>query len=191
MRLAAAYDWGNDTVSRAVNYPGFSDSLSDRQHAHTTQLFGEAGYAALAGPLAAEPFAGLAWVDAGTGAFAEKGGASALSNTGTDFNATYSSLGIRLAAVGADGAPLKVTPRASLAWEHLFGTIDPSELLTFEATGQSFAILGTPLDRDAANIQVGLDFQVAPSAKLSLSYEGVQSGRSRDNAIRADLNWNF
>ena len=95
------------------------------------------------------------------------------------------------AAAGADGAPLKVTPRATLSWEHLFGAIDPSELLTFEATGQSFAILGTPLDRDAANIQVGLDLQVAPSATLGLSYEGLQSSRSHDNAVRLDLNWNF
>ena len=191
LRLAASYEWGIDNVSRVINYPGFSDSLSDRQGAHATQVFGEAGYAALLGPFAAEPFAGLTWVDAGTGGFIEKGGAAALTSSGASISTTYSSLGIHLAATGADGAPLNVTPRVSLAWEHLFGPATPAEMLSFAATGQSFATFGTSLDRDAADIQAGLDFQVAPSAKLGLSYQGVQSSRSRDNAIRVDLNWKF
>jgi outer membrane autotransporter protein len=191
VRLAAAYDWGNDRVARFVNYTGFSDSLSDRQDGHTTQVFGEAGYAASLGPVAAEPFAGLAFVDAGTGAFLENGGASALSSAGSSLSETYSSLGIRLAPPSEDGVSLNVTPHASISWEHMFSRLTPAEIVTFEATGQAFRTLGMTIDRDAANIQIGLDVRVAPAGMLTFSYEGVQSSRLRDNSLRAELSWNF
>ena len=191
LRVAAAYDWGSDSVARIVSFTGFNDSLTDRQDGHTTQLFGEAGYATVLGPIAAEPFAGLAYVDAGSGAFSEQGGAAALTGAGGSLAETYSSLGVRLAPEDDGDAARIVTPRASVSWEHAFGRLTPAEIVTFEATGETFQTLGVTLDRDAANIQLGLDVRVAPSGLLSFGYQGVQSGRAHDNALRAQFNWNF
>ena len=89
----ADYGWGDALVLRNVRFPGFSNSLSNKESEHTTQMFAEAGHAAGSGPVGIEPFVGLAWVGAGTGAFAETGGAAALSGWAKDQTVVFSSLG--------------------------------------------------------------------------------------------------
>jgi len=56
-------------------------------------------------------------------------------------------------------------PRASLAWQHAFGTVTPSALLTFQSTGATFGILGVPIARDAALVEAGGDLQLARSRR--------------------------
>jgi outer membrane autotransporter protein len=191
LRAGATYGWGNRNILRTVTFPGFAETLTSKEDQHGSQVFGEVAYALNTERLALEPFAGIAWDDASTGAFAEQGGAAAVSGTGGDTSVAFSSLGVRLAArpVGVDA--LTVTPRASIAWQHAFGGLRPGQVLTFEDTGQSFLALGSVIDSDSADIALGFDAQIGSGGTLSFGYEGILSSRVRLNTIHAGLNWNF
>jgi uncharacterized protein with beta-barrel porin domain len=56
-------------------------------------VFGELGYGLTFGAIAAEPFAGLAWVHLDTTSFTETGGVSALAGSGNREDVGYSTLG--------------------------------------------------------------------------------------------------
>ncbi len=141
--------------------------------------------------LSLEPYAGITWDDASTGAFTERGGAAAVSGTGGDNSVAYSSLGVRLAAepVGIDA--LAVTPRAAIAWQHAIGGLHPGQVLTFEDTGQSFLALGNLIDSDSADLALGFDAQIGSGGTLTIGYEGILSSRVRLNTLHAGLSWNF
>jgi outer membrane autotransporter protein len=190
LRLGGDYGWGTTHVVRTVTFPGFSDTLNARERMHIAQGFGEAAYDHAWGPLALEPFAGVAFVDVGLGAFAETAGAAALKGTANDANQVYSTLGLRL-AYEAEPEELKITPRALFAWEHAFEALRPEEFLVFEDTGSGFNSLGVPLDRDAANVELGFDVAVVPGGTFSLYYEGLFAERTRDHTLRVNFSWNY
>ncbi len=143
------------------------------------------------GPVGIEPFVGLAWVGAGTGAFAETGGAAALSGWAKDQTVVFSSLGVRLTGTEVAQGTIAILPRMAFAWQHAFGTLIPAQSVEFEATSQSFVTLGVPLDADVATVQAGLDLVFSPSARFGVGYDGEMSSRTRDSAVRADLSWDF
>jgi fibronectin-binding autotransporter adhesin len=190
LRLGGDYGWGTTHVVRTVTFPGFSDTLNARQRMHIVQGFGEAAYDDVWGPLALEPFAGLAYVDVGFGAFAETAGAAALQGAANNANQIYSTLGLRL-AYESEPQALQITPRALLAWEHAFEALRPEDFLVFEDTGKGFNTLGVPSDRDAANVEFGFDVAVAPGGVFSLYYEGLFAARTRDHTLRVNFSWNY
>jgi outer membrane autotransporter protein len=190
LRLGGDYGWGTTHVVRTVTFPGFSDTLNARERMHIAQGFGEAAYDHAWGSLALEPFAGVAYVDVGLGAFAETAGAAALTGAANDANQVYSTLGLRL-AYDAELEALKITPRALLAGEHAFEALRPEEFLVFEDTGKGFNSLGLPIDRDAANVEFGFDVAIAPGSTFSLYYEGLFADRTRDHTLRANFSWNY
>lgn len=59
------------------------------------------------------------------------------------------------------------------------------------AAGQAFTVAGTPIARDAAVIEAGLDFAVSPQATLGLSYAGQLAKRASDNGFKVDLSVKF
>ncbi|MEI9887562.1 MAG: autotransporter outer membrane beta-barrel domain-containing protein [Rhizomicrobium sp.] len=191
LRLAVAYGWGDAEVVRVVQFPGFSNILTGKQSEHTTQAVAEIGDAIDGGWFAFEPFAGVNWVEVGTGGFAETGGAAALSGNGGVSAETYTSLGLRFSGAPAAGDLLGITPNIALAWEHAFGTPRPRDTVAVIATSQSFATLGVPLGGDALTIQAGIDIQITARGRVGLGYDGVLSGNARNNAVRADLSWDF
>jgi outer membrane autotransporter protein len=192
VRTGATFGWGSRNVTRSVRFPDFAEVLSGKQDEHASQAFGEVAYAVDSYQhLSLEPFAGIAWVDAASEAFAETGGAAALSGRGGDTSVAYSSLGLRLApdAIGWD--VVEITPRSSLAWQHAFGTLRPGDVLTFQDTQQSFLAFGTPIDADAANVDLDLEANIGDGGKLAIGYEGVLSDRVRLNTVHAELDWTF
>lgn len=191
LRLGGAYGWGNRDIVRTVAFPGFAETLTSKEDQHSSQMFGEVAYAANLRHVSLEPFAGIAWHDASTGAFAERGGAAALSGNGGDASVAYSSLGVRLAASALGADTLAITPRASAAWQHAFGGLHPGQVLTFEDTGKSFFAFGSLIDSDSADVALGVDARIGSGATLSLAYEGLLSTRVRLNTIHAGLEWNF
>jgi len=190
LRLGGDYGWGTTHVERTVTFPGFSDTLNARQRMHIAQGFGEAAYDDVWGPISLEPFAGLAFVDVGFGAFAETAGAAALQGRANDASQLYSTLGLRF-AYETEPEELQITPRALLAWEHALEALRPEEFLVFEDTGKGFTSLGVPIDRDAANVELGFDIAVAPRGKFSLYYEGLFAERTRDHTLRVNFTWNY
>jgi uncharacterized protein with beta-barrel porin domain len=96
-RSGATFAWNTIGTSRSIVFPGFSEQATARYGAAESQVFGELGYGMTFGSIAAEPFAGLAWVHLDTKSFTETGGVSALAGTGNKDDVGYSTVGLRAA----------------------------------------------------------------------------------------------
>jgi outer membrane autotransporter protein len=191
VRSGAAFAWHMISTSRSVVFPGFSEQANARYNAAEGQVFGEVGYGMGFGSMAVEPFAGLAWVHLSSDSFTETGGVSALRGTSNTDDVGYSTLGARWASnyLMADG--MMLMPRASLAWQHAFGTVTPSASLAFQNTGTSFPILGVPIARDAALVEAGGDLQLTVQTKVGLAYVGQLASTAQDHSVKANFSWRF
>ena len=188
-RSGLAYTWSKIDSNRQVSFPGFTDSLSGDHRAGTTQVFGELGYAIKAGSFAFEPFANLAYVNVHSNGFTETGGAAALTVKSGSNDITFTTLGIR-AATDFDLGSTKATARGMLGWRHGYGDVTPAVSQAFSGSS-AFTIAGAPIARDAAVIEAGLDFAIAPQATLGIAYHGQVGSKASDHGVRADLNVKF
>ena len=191
VRSGAAFAWNSISTSRSINFPGFAEQATTRYGAGEAQVFGELGYGASFGQVAVEPFAGLAWVHLSTDSFNETGGISALNGSGNKSDTGYSTLGMRAASYYRFQNGMALIPRASAAWQHAFGKVDPTAALAFASTGAGFAIAGVPLAHDAALFEVGADFQITGAAKLGLSYAGQIANSIQDHSVKGNFTWRF
>jgi outer membrane autotransporter protein len=183
--------WGNVRTTRVVLFPGFLDKDTAKQSARTTEAFAEAAYDFGLEGIDLAPFINGGWSEASTGAFSEAGGVAALLGLHASSDDTFMTLGARLStdlqlANGAD-----ILPNVSVGWMHSFHGLTPSRLLTFEATGQSFTVLGVPLDQDEAVIDAGFAFHPLPAVSVNVGYNGILSQRVSDNGVHANLSWKF
>ena len=183
LRTGAAYSWNNVDTRRAVTIPGLSEMLSADYDAGTAQIFGEAGYRIDTAAASFEPFANLAYVNVRTDAFTETGGAAALSQASSNTDATFTTLGIRASGDFALGT-VNATARGMIGWRHAFGDVTPLSTLAF-AGSDAFTVAGAPIARDAAVIEAGLDFAIAPKATLGVSYTGQFGSGVSDNGAEA------
>jgi outer membrane autotransporter protein len=191
LRLGAASSFSTLATSRSVTFPGLSDTATANYDATTAQVFGEVSYGTALGAIAVEPFAGLAFVHGRGDDFAETGSAMAALAGSAAMDIGYSTLGGRFATNIAQPGGFMVTPRLSAAWQHAFGDVDPTAVLSFQSTGAPFTVAGLPLARDTALVESGFDFKINPQAKVGLTYSGRFSRDVSDNSVRADLIWQF
>lgn len=131
LRVGSAYTWHDISASRTISFPGFSDRTQSNYGAQTAQVFGEAAYGLVYQQVALEPFADLAFVDLHAGSFTEAGGAAALTGSDSAFDTTYSTLGLRAAALLPWATGFDLTVKGSAGWQHAFGTIVPTSTLAF------------------------------------------------------------
>jgi outer membrane autotransporter protein len=194
LRTGISYSWHDVSTSRAVAFPGFTDSLKADYKANTTQAFAELGYRINTGMLseqvALEPFAGLAHVNVSSDGFTERGGAAALASSGSSSGVTFSTLGLRASNSFTLDGGAGVTARGSLGWRHAFGDTAPMSALAF-AGGAPFAIAGAPIAKSAAVVEAGLDFKLTNAATLGLSYAGQFGSGLKDHSARIHLNVAF
>jgi outer membrane autotransporter protein len=191
LRTGAAFAWHNIDTTRTVIFPGFFDVERASYHGTTSQAFGEVGYGLMLGRVAAEPFAGAAWVRVETNSFAETGGIGALNGAATSQGVAYSTLGARFATSMMQANGMMVVPRASLAWQHAFGDVASTAALALQNTGTAFGIRGLPLARDAALVEAGLDFKLTLRATLGIAYTGQIASAAQDHGVRGRFVWNF
>ena len=52
-------------------------------------------------------------------------------------------------------------------------------------------IAGVPIARDAALLEAGVDFSIAPAAALGVSYQGQVGSGSQEHGFKAELNVRF
>lgn len=188
-RSGLTYSWSAIDSGRQLAFYDLGGSESSSHRAGTTQVFGELGYAMKAGTVAFEPFANLAYVNVHSSGFTEQGGAAALSVYGGSNDVTFTTLGLR-ASTGFDIGAMKATARGMLGWRHGFGDVTPT--VTQALSGSpAFSTAGAPLARDAAIVEAGLDFAIAPAASLGVSYQGQIGTKARDHGFRADLSVRF
>lgn len=184
-RTGVAYTWHDISTARSVNVPGFADRLKADYNAGTTQVFGELGYRVDIDRVALEPFINVAYVNLHTDGFTESGGLAALTSTGTTIDTTFTTLGLRGATSFMLGT-MATTARGNLGWRHAFGDVTPFS--TFALSGSSaFSIAGVPVAKEAAVVGAGLDFAVARSTTVSISYGGQFGDKATDQNVRGSL----
>jgi outer membrane autotransporter protein len=155
----------------------------------TGQIFGEIALPMSAGAFAAEPFAGLAYVHISRDRFSEQGDVAALSSHGADDDVGFSTLGVRFAWESRLRGT-RIVPRASVAWQHAFGDVEATQVLSF-AGAPSMTIAGTPLARNTARIEAGLDISLSPSATLGIVYNGEIASDIEDHGLSGRFSFRF
>lgn len=190
LRTGASWSWNEIDTERTVVFPGFLDRVEANYDGDTGQIFGEIALPLSSGRLAHELFANLAYVHVSTDRFTEHGGLAALDGFGGDQDVGFSTLGIRFATQAMIGGAV-VVPRASFAWQHAFGDVDPTAALAFSGSGATMSIGGVPLARNSALIEAGLDINLSPAARLGVSYNGEIASNVEDHGISGRLNWRF
>ena len=73
--------------------------------------------------------------------------------------------------------------RGMLGWKHAFGDTVPTSTQAF-AGSDAFTVVGAPVARNAAIIGAGLDFDIAPSARLGVYYSGEIASKAPTTASR-------
>jgi outer membrane autotransporter protein len=190
LRAAGAWTWHGIDTSRTVVFPNFFEYETASYDGDTGQVFGEAALPMAMGRVALEPFAGLAYLHVATGSFTESGIDAGLNSNGSSDDVGYLTLGTRAAAT-FDIAGIQITSHGSLAWQHAFGDVSPGAALAFGSTGVGFNVYGVPISQDTALLEAGLAVEVAPTATLSLSYQGQFAGNVQDNGITGSFDWRF
>ncbi|WP_429069899.1 autotransporter outer membrane beta-barrel domain-containing protein [Bosea sp. OAE752] len=185
LRLGASYTWHDIETRRSVVAAGLGTSLRADHDAGTAQVFGELGYRIDLGPVAFEPFAGLAYVSLRSDGLSEVGGAAALSGTSDDTSLGYSTLGLR-ASTSTRIQGMDLSLRGALGWRHAFGDVDPKATLAF-AGSIPFTITGAPIARNAALVEAGLDLAISANASLGVTYAGQLAEDVQDHAFKANL----
>ena len=189
LRTGVIGSWHRIDAGRTVAFGAFGERLSSSYDASTSQAFAELGYHASAGPVTLEPYANLAAVNVHTDSFDEHGGAAALDGDSVNRNVLLSTLGLRFStafAFGRAGGTLSAT----LSWRHAFGAVTPDLNEQF-AGSDKFTAAGVPIARDAAAIDVGVDFAVARNMTFRLSYSGQLGDRNQQHAMQGRLSWVF
>ncbi|MFD0988139.1 autotransporter family protein [Methyloligella solikamskensis] len=191
LRGGGAWSWQDIETSRNVVFPGFSEFEEASYDGDRGQLFGEIAYPVVLHPsVALEGFSGLAYVHQETDGFTESGALAALTSAGYNEDVTYSTTGFRAATTMAFGDTV-ITPNVSVAWLHAFDSVDTDLALAFASAGPDFSIQGTPIARDSALVQAGLDFAVTPDATLSIAYDGQFTSDADEHGIKGRASWKF
>ncbi|EHK54606.1 autotransporter domain-containing protein [Allomesorhizobium alhagi] len=190
LNFGAAHSWHSIDTRRGVVFPGFADSVTASYDARTAQVFGEAGYELSYGFARFEPFANLAHVHLKTDGYREedKNGAG-LTSSSSSSDVTYTTLGLHHGS-DFDLGGTAIKARGTLGWRHAFGDVVPHATHAF-AGGQNFTIIGTPVAKDAAIVQAGLDFHLAANASLAVSYEGQIASSVQEHGVTAKLGVRF
>jgi fibronectin-binding autotransporter adhesin len=84
-----------------------------------------------------------------------------------------------------------LVPHASLAWQHAFNEITPTEVLAFQNPGVRFLIAGVPLTRDSVLVDAGADWRISRAVRTGVAYSGQLSSRVHDHGVKGNFTWNF
>lgn len=188
LRTGLMHSWHDIETTRSLTLAALSETLTADQRARSLQAFGELAYGFDAAGAKFEAFGALAHVRLRADGASEAGGDGALDVAAGRSDVTFATLGLRGAqdiALGAAGG--RVT--GMIGWQHAFGDITPTGHHAF-AGGDAFAISGTPIGRNSARLELGVELDLAPQTRLGVAYAG-QFGSGADHAIRARLDIRF
>ncbi|WP_268797861.1 autotransporter domain-containing protein [Pseudomonas huanghezhanensis] len=190
LRLGAVRTWHELTAKRSLDLPGSSERLKEDYRAATNQVFGELGYTIELGNNAQlEPFANLAHVRLDTDAFDESSNVISLENKSQENHVTFSTLGLRAATRLSVGS-VDVKPNATLGWRRAFGDVTPESRAAFSG-GDTFALSGAPIARNAAVLGAGVDLGLSDTLSVGVSYDGQVGSNTSDQALNARVTLAF
>ncbi|WP_155628337.1 autotransporter domain-containing protein, partial [Burkholderia multivorans] len=191
IRGGLAQSWYRVHSERNPSFGSFSDHDTASYDANATQVFTEIGYSTAIRNVALEPFVGLAYASVHTGGFNESGGAAALQGESRTSGLGFSTLGVRASTDLAVTTKGKVSAYGTVGWRHAFGNTQPGSTLSFASGGTPFNVVGVPVARDAAVLEVGVDAAVTKNLSVGLSYSGQVGGHVSDHALYGNLLWKF
>lgn len=188
-RFGAGHAWHDLDTRRDVAFPGFADTLRAGPSAHTSQVFGEAGYRFPLGDVGLQPVAAAAIVSHRTNSFSETGGPAALTVAGNTSTAVFTTLGLRAdSRFWLGGVEARV--RGLVGWRHGFGDVEPGFRHAF-ANGNLFGIQGAQVARDALVLEAGLDLAMTDRIRLGIAYDGRLAAHAQDHGVRGSFVWAF
>lgn len=187
LRTGVSHTWHQLDTARTVTFLG--ETLRGDFDARSWNVFGEAGYRIDFGLTAFEPFANLSHTRVSTNGFTETGGIGALTVNGQVVNTTFTTIGLR-AETAFDLGGIAAVARGMAGWRHAFGDTDALSTARF-SSGDSFTTSGTPIDKNAALFEAGLDLAVTPDATIGLTYTGQIGTNAQDHGVNAKLRLKF
>jgi outer membrane autotransporter protein len=189
IRVGAAYDWHDVSTDRSIAFAGLTGRPTAKYKAGSFQGFGEMSYKAAIGKSELEPYASLAFIRLHTDAFVEVGGVEALSVQASTSNVTFGTFGFK-ARTTFDLGSVKLTARANAGWRHAWGDLTSTSTGSF-AGSNAFTVAGTPLAKDSAVLDIGVEAALTPAISLGLSYTGQIASSARDNGVKGTMRWRF
>jgi len=186
---AAIYGWQKVDTRRSLDFGTFAGTATGAYRAHTVQAYVDGSVPFTLGKATLAPFVNLAVQRLDTPAIDEHGTPAALHVAGQDSSVGYGTLGLR-ASIDLGAPEHGLRAHASLGWQHAWSDVSPATTMRF-AGGDSFAIAGVPVRRDAAATNLGIRFALAPSVSVDASYQGQFGKEARDQSARLNLDWRF
>ncbi|QKJ33623.1 autotransporter domain-containing protein [Pseudomonas sp. MPDS] len=183
LRLGAVYGNHDGSTKRHVLFNGFRDRLKGRYDANTQQVFGQLGYNLNIGHFDVEPYIDLGYQRYQRDRYSENGGDAALQFNGQAQDYFHSNLGLHLARSFSLDQGIRLTPRLSLGWKHLYGETRGASRQGLVGAGKSYTVEGVELDRDSLLFETGLDLAVSPRHTLGVSYKGETGQDNRNGAL--------
>ncbi|MCS4230075.1 subtilase-type serine protease [Stenotrophomonas maltophilia] len=192
LRGGAVYSRHDLDTARQVAFAGYSDSLTARYRAKTTQAFIEAGYRLGDANASLEPYLQVAGIKVKADDVRETGGAAALRGRTADARTTVTTAGVRfskgLAASFQRDAWLNVV--GGVGYRRTAGDRNGLAQLAFDG-GSRFAVSGAPMADHAAVAELGLSAWLSPRQQLELGYSGQFGSDSRDHGANARWSLRF
>ena len=139
-----------------------------------------------------DPFANLRYTQLKEDAFTESGSGSALAVEQRRTRAVVSELGLRWTRAYAAHGNASVSPEASVAWLHDFGSgnrlINAAYL---DAPDASFAVEGQPIKRNSAKLGLGVTYRSGSGLTTQLRYSAEVRPGYRAHGIIGELRYEF
>jgi outer membrane autotransporter protein len=183
LRLGASYSDHDGSTQRQVAFNAFSDRPRGRYDASTQQAFAEVGYNLGRANINIEPFAGLGYQRYQRNGYTEQGGSAALQVDDQFQNNLSSTLGLRLAKLNTLDNGMRLTPRFSASWKHLYGEASTETRQRLITGSRKYTVAGAPLDRDSLNLDVALELSLSPRHTLGVGYNGTVGSDSRSHGV--------
>ncbi|WCK04095.1 autotransporter outer membrane beta-barrel domain-containing protein [Agrobacterium tumefaciens] len=189
LRLGAIHAFQDAETRRSISFSTLEESLSASYGGSTSQVFAEAAWRFDFDLTHIEPYANIAYVNTRTDGFREKGGIGAVSAGSVRYDQLYTTLGARITR---DIALEGMLGRAmfDLAWRHNYGDAAVGSSLFYEGGG-AFSVASTSSPRDAAILNLGLSYDLTPSATLTFRYGAVFGAGVLDQSAAAELGVRF
>lgn len=183
LRLGATYASHEGSSKRRVAFNGFNDRLKGSYDANTQQAFAEAGFNLGRNNVTVEPFASVGYQRYQRDNHTEKGGDAALKVYGQTQDNFSSTFGLRAAKLNSLDNGMRLTPRFSAGWKHIYGELGSETRQQLVKGGKRFDIAGAAFDRDSLSLDAGLDMGLSANHTLGVGLTGEIGSDSRSHGV--------
>ncbi len=191
LQAVAGGNYASHKVStdRSIIFPGFAETASSSRKGDGYHLFAQVGFASQMSGITLEPFVGLSRDRLKLDGLSENGGLAALDVRSASRSLTSAQVGLKLSAPANFGWGT-LTPRTSIAWQHVMGDRNGQMDAGFQAGGLDYSITGAALARDAA--KVGLDLALDfGGASVIAGYNGTIGGDASQHTAKLAFQLHF